>query len=61
MTVEAIILHHADDTSAKAASMADALADESAFDAGDPVSTKTFWQLDKARAWRPVADWGRGD
>jgi 3'-5' exoribonuclease len=58
MTLEAEILHFADDTSAKAASMADALADEGLFSAGSMVSAKPVWQLDRRRVYRGTSDWG---
>lgn len=58
MTLEAEILHFADDASAKAASMADALADERLFSAGSMVSTKPVWQLDRRRVYRGTSDWG---
>ena len=58
MTLEAEILHFADDASAKAASMADALADPGNFEAGSLVSAKPVWQLDRRRVYRGTSDWG---
>lgn len=56
MTLEAEVLHWADNASAKAASMADVLADASAFPEG-LVSTPQ-WVLDHRRAFRGASDWG---
>jgi 3'-5' exoribonuclease len=58
MTLEAEILHFADDTSAKTASMADALADDGLFTPGVAVSSRTVWQLDRRRIYRASSDWG---
>ncbi|MGH7701903.1 MAG: HD domain-containing protein [Gemmatimonadales bacterium] len=59
MTLEAEVLHYADDASAKTASMADALADADNFSGDELVSAKTIWQLDRRRAYRGGSDWGR--
>jgi 3'-5' exoribonuclease len=61
MTLEAEILHFADDASAKSASMADALADAENFVGDDLVSVRALWQLDRRRAYRGVSDWGTAD
>ncbi|MGI9040268.1 MAG: 3'-5' exoribonuclease YhaM family protein [Gemmatimonadales bacterium] len=58
MTLEAEILHHADNASAKTASMADALADPDNFAGDDLISAKSIWQLDRRRAYRGSSDWG---
>ena len=58
MTLEAEVLHYADDASAKTASMADALADPDNFAGSALVSAKTIWQLDRRRAYRGSSDWG---
>ena len=58
MTLEAEVLHYADDASAKAASMADALADPDNFAGNALVSAKSIWQLDRRRAYRGGSDWG---
>lgn len=59
-TLEAEIVHYADNASAKTASFADALADPSNFSGDDLVSTKGIWSLDKRRAYRGKSDWGSG-
>jgi 3'-5' exoribonuclease len=56
MTLEAEVLHWADNASAKTASMSDVLADPENFPDG-PVS-KPSWQLDRRRAYRHDCDWG---
>jgi 3'-5' exoribonuclease len=58
LTLEAEVLHWADNASAKTASMAEALRDADAF-ADGPVSQKRFWQLDSRRPYRGASDWGR--
>lgn len=58
MTLEAEILHYADNASAKSASMAEALDDASNFVGDEDVSSKALWQLDKRRAYRGESDWG---
>jgi 3'-5' exoribonuclease len=58
MTLEAEVLHWADNASAKTASMGDALRDADAF--GEQlVSQRRFWQLDGRRAFRGSSDWGK--
>jgi 3'-5' exoribonuclease len=58
MTIEAEVLHFADNASAKAASMAEALADPELF-AGDAlVTSRSVWQLDKRRVYRGRCGWG---
>jgi 3'-5' exoribonuclease len=59
MTLEAEILHHADNTSARTASMAGALQDAENFPDGSTLSPRGIWQLDRRRAWRAASDWGR--
>jgi len=59
LTLEAEILHWADNASAKTASMTEALRDADAF-AGGLVSQRRFWQLDHRRAYRGTSDWGAG-
>lgn len=59
LTLEAEILHFADNASAKAASMAAALAAAEHFPAGAPISARGIWQIDRRRAWRGRSDWGR--
>lgn len=58
MTLEAEVLHYADNASAKTASMADALADPGNFEGEELVSARTLWQLDRRRAYRGRSDWG---
>jgi 3'-5' exoribonuclease len=58
MTLEAEVLHYADNSSAKTASMADALADPGNFEGDHLVSARTLWQLDRRRAYRGRSDWG---
>jgi 3'-5' exoribonuclease len=56
MTLEAELLHWADETSAKADSMVESLADNEIFSAGDEVSVRKSWQLDR-RLWRRPFRW----
>jgi 3'-5' exoribonuclease len=58
LTLEAEVLHWADNASARTASMAEALRDADAFGDG-PISQKRFWQLDNRRPYRAASDWGR--
>ena len=58
LTLEAEVLHYADNASAKTASMAGALADPEHFTGEAPLSTRTLWQLDRRRAYRGRSDWG---
>ena len=60
MTLEAEILHFADNASAKTTSMANALADADNFPAGARLSARSLWQLDRRRVYRGRSDWGRG-
>lgn len=57
LTLEAEVLHWADNASAKTASMGDALHDAEAFGDG-LISQRKFWQLDGRRAYRGASDWG---
>ena len=56
MTLEAELLHWADETSAKADSFVEALADAELFSSGDEVSARKSWQLDR-RLWRRPFRW----
>jgi len=56
MTLEAEVLHWADNASAKSASVADAIRDDESFLEG-PVS-RPQWTLDRRRVYRQVCDWG---
>jgi 3'-5' exoribonuclease len=58
MTLEAEVLHYADNASAKTASMAAALGDSANFAGEALVSARTLWQLDRRRAYRGGSDWG---
>ncbi|MBI1967761.1 MAG: HD domain-containing protein [Gemmatimonadetes bacterium] len=61
LTLEAEVLHWADNASAKTASMAEALRDADAFggsEGGALVSQRKFWQLDQRRVYRGSSDWG---
>jgi 3'-5' exoribonuclease len=60
-TLEAEILHFADDASAKTASIADAYQSTELFPAGARVSTKRVWQLDNRWMVRIAADFGRAE
>jgi 3'-5' exoribonuclease len=57
LTLEAEVLHWADNASAKTASMAEALRDPDAFTEG-LISQKRFWQLEHRRPYRGFSDWG---
>jgi 3'-5' exoribonuclease len=58
MTLEAEVLHFADNASAKTASMADALGDAENFVGDALVSARGIWQLDRRKAYRGSSDWG---
>lgn len=56
MTLEAEVLHWADNASAKTASMAEILRDDGNFPEG--LVSRTQWVLDHRRAFRGESDWG---
>lgn len=58
-TLEAEIVHFADNASAKTASFNDALSTPANFEKDELVSQKGIWELDKRRAYRGKSDWGR--
>jgi 3'-5' exoribonuclease len=58
MTLEAEVLHYADDASAKCASMAEAVGDADNFQGDELVSARSLWQLDRRKAYRGRSDWG---
>ena len=58
MTLEAEVLHFADNASAKTASMAEALTDADNFAGEALVSAHGLWQLDRRRAYRGSSNWG---
>ena len=57
-TLEAELIHFADDTSAKGASFIEALGDGALFDADDRVSSRRIWTLDR-KIVRGRYDFGR--
>jgi 3'-5' exoribonuclease len=59
MTLEAEILHYADNASAKSASMALALGDAGNFEGDGLLTSRAVWALDHRRAYRGRSDWGR--
>jgi 3'-5' exoribonuclease len=56
MTIEAELLHWADQTSASADSFAEAVQDTELFQGSDEVSSRKSWQLDR-RIWRRPFRW----
>ena len=58
-TLEAEIVHFADNASAKTASFNDALGNEANFGKDEMVSQKGLWELDRRRAYRGRSDWGK--
>ena len=58
MTLEAELLHHADDASAKADSMAQALTNAEYFTGDALVSERSVWQLDRRKVFRGKSAWG---
>lgn len=60
MTLEAEILHYADDASAKSAGMAAALGDPDQFIGAALLSARGVWQLDRRKVYRGRSDWGVG-
>lgn len=59
MTLEAELLHYADNASAKGASMQDALRDPDAFEGDAALSARPLWYLDRRRVYRGRPDFGR--
>jgi len=58
LTVEAEILHRADDASAKAADVTEAIGDVDAFrDGGEFGDGRGLWRVDRRRLWRRPHDW----
>lgn len=58
MTLEAEVVHYADDASAKSASMAEALADAANFPGSGRLSSRV-WQLDRRRVYRRGGEFGQ--
>jgi 3'-5' exoribonuclease len=61
LTLEAEILHFADDASAKTASISDAYASAELFPGDARVASKRVWQLDNRWMVRMPADFGRAE
>jgi 3'-5' exoribonuclease len=59
LTLEAEILHFADDASAKTASINEAYALRENFPADDGISAKKIWQLDGRWMFKAKMDFGR--
>ena len=57
MTLEAEVLHYADNASAKATSMAKVLVTDENFEAEALLSARPLWEIDKRRAYRGRSDW----
>lgn len=57
MTLEAEILHYADDASARSASMAEAVRDAANF-TGSALFSSRIWQLDRRRVYRGAGEFG---
>ncbi|HLV26118.1 MAG TPA: HD domain-containing protein [Gemmatimonadales bacterium] len=56
MTIEAEIVHWADESSAKASAFMDSMTDESLFTDGSGISDR-IWMLDNRRIWQKSHDW----
>ena len=61
LTLEAEVLHYADNASAKTASMSEALRTAANFAEGALVSSQGIWQVDRRRVYRGTSDWGRSE
>lgn len=61
MTLEAEVLHFADNASAKSASMAEAIANPENFGDDDQVSARRIWSVDNRKVYRGRSDWGAGN
>jgi 3'-5' exoribonuclease len=59
LTLEAEVLHYADNASAKTASMGEALRNAALF-SGDALLSARVWQVDNRRVYRGESDWGLG-
>jgi len=58
-TLEAEVIHFADNASARTASMAEALQTSANFPEGGRLSGSGLWQVDRRRLYRGSSDWGR--
>jgi 3'-5' exoribonuclease len=56
MTVEAEIIHWADEASAKSNDMVESLEDREAFNEGEEISSKRLWRVGR-RVWRRAHGW----
>jgi 3'-5' exoribonuclease len=61
MTLEAEVLHYADNASAKTASMVEAIGNPEHFAEGENISARRIWSLDNRKVYRGGSDWGAGD
>jgi 3'-5' exoribonuclease len=59
LTLEAEVIHYADNASAKTASMADALRDPANFSGDALVASQGVWTVDRRKVYRGGSDWGR--
>ena len=57
-TLEAEVIHYADNASAKTASMSDAIRSAANFADGAQVSASGIWQVDRRLVYRGRSDWG---
>jgi 3'-5' exoribonuclease len=58
LTLEAEIVHRADDASAKSADVADSVADDDAYREGDQFGDRSkLWRVDRRSIWRRPHDW----
>ncbi|HEU5217971.1 MAG TPA: HD domain-containing protein [Gemmatimonadales bacterium] len=58
LTLEAEIIHHADNASARSASMGSAIRTNANFPDGAQLSASGIWQVDRRRVYRGRSDWG---
>ncbi|MCL4866624.1 MAG: HD domain-containing protein [Gemmatimonadales bacterium] len=58
MTLEAEVLHYADNASAKSASMAEAIGNPENFTEDEQVSNRRIWSLENRKIYRGRSDWG---
>lgn len=61
MTVEAEIVHWADESSAKAADLADVIADDDQFPEGAAFTPRSHWRVRKKLWRRPAELWAEGE
>jgi 3'-5' exoribonuclease len=58
MTLEAELLHHADQVSAKGNDFTEAMTDRELFPGDEAFSVRKSWRLDNRVVWRRAVDWG---